>query len=222
MLKSAIASVALLLSLHAATAFADDTSFPPLAPSADKIRPVLLGSKAPDVALKTMDGKATTFKEQLAGKPAVVVFYRGGWCPYCMTQLRDLRLIKAELQTLGYRIIAVSPERVEELTATMGKEKLDYTLLSDSKAELLRALGIGFQLDAETVKKYQGYGIDLEKSSGEPHHALPAPTALIYDEAGVLQFSYINPDYTARVPGTVLLAAAHAVAGKKQYLKPKK
>ena len=193
-----------------------------LATAADKIQPVLLGSKAPDVALTMLDGKATTFKDQIAGKPAVVVFYRGGWCPYCTTQLRDLRLIKPELEALGYRIIAISPDSMEALTATMGKEKFDYTLLSDSKAELLGALGIGFRVDDETFKKYQGYGLDLEKASGATHHALPVPAALIYDQAGVLQFSYINPDYTARIPGSLLLAAAQTVAGKKQFVKPKK
>jgi peroxiredoxin len=193
-----------------------------LASSADKIRPVLLGTKLLDVALKTVDGKNTTLKEQVADKPAVLVFYRGGWCPYCSTQLRDLRLIKAELEQLGFRIIAISPDRVEEVTSTMGKEKLDYVLLSDSKADALRAFGIGFQVDADTFKKYQGFGIDLEKASGETHRALPAPSAFIFDQAGVLQFSYVNPDYTARVPGNVLLAAAQAVAGKKQFVKPKK
>jgi hypothetical protein len=87
---------------------------------------------------------------------------------------------------------------------------------------LIRALGIGFQIDDEIYKKYQGYGIDLENASGvEKHHALPEPTALIYDQAGVLQFSNVNPDYTARVPATLLLAAAQMVAGKKQLVKPK-
>jgi peroxiredoxin len=192
-----------------------------LAASADQIRPVLLGSKLPDVALTTLDGKATSLKEQVAGKPTILVFYRGGWCPYCNVQLSDLRLIKADVEKLGYQIVAISPDRADELKNTMGKQKLDYTLLSDAKADSLRAFGIGFQVDDATFKKYQGYGIDLEKASGEKHHALPVPSVLIFDKDGVLQFSYVNPDYTARVPGSVVLEAAKAIAGRKQYQKPK-
>jgi peroxiredoxin len=189
--------------------------------SPEKIQPILLGSKLPDVALTTLQGKATTLKQQVAGKPSILVFYRGGWCPYCNLQLSDLRLIKKQAETLGYQIIAISPDRSEELKRTMGKQKLDYTLLSDNKAAALRAFGIGFQVDAATLEKYKGYGIDLEKASGQKHHALPVPSVFIIDKEGILQFSYVNPDYSARVPGSVVLEAAKVIAERKQYLKPK-
>jgi peroxiredoxin len=192
-----------------------------LASAADQIRPVLLGTKLPEVALTTLEGRATTLKEQVGGKPTILVFYRGGWCPYCNLQLSELRLIKADAEKMGYQLLAISPDRADELKATMGKQKLDYTLLSDSKADALRAFGIGFQLDDATYKKYQGYGVDLEKASGEKHHALPVPSVFIVDRDGVLQFSYIHPDYAARVPGSVVLEAAKAIAGRKQYAKPK-
>jgi peroxiredoxin len=191
-----------------------------LANSADAVCPILLGSSMPDVDLTRVDGKTTTLKEQVNGKPAILVFYRGGWCPYCNLQLSDLRLIAVEAKALGYQIIAISPDRPEELGKTMTKDKLDYTLLSDSKADALRAFGIGFVLDGATIDKYKGYGIDLEKSSGEGHHALPVPSVFIVDAAGTVQFSYVHPDYEVRVPGTVILAAAKAVAEHKHELKP--
>jgi peroxiredoxin len=191
------------------------------AASADQVRPVLLGSKLPEVALTNLAGKATTLKEQVAGKPTILVFYRGGWCPYCNLQLSELRLIKKQAEALGYQIIAISPDRAEELKRTMGKQKLDYTLLSDSKAAAIKAFGIGFEVDASTIEKYKGYGIDLEKASGQKHHVLPVPSVFIVDKDSVLQFSYVNPDYTARVPGSVVLEAAKVIAERKQYLKPK-
>jgi peroxiredoxin len=214
LLATAAISIALLFS---GTSYAANE----LAASADQIRPVLLGSKLPEVTLTTLSGKATTLKAQVAGKPAILVFYRGGWCPYCNLQLSDLRLIKKQAETLGYQIIAISPDRYEELKRTMGKQKLDYTLLSDNKAAALKAFGIGFALDAATIQKYKGYGIDLEKASGETHHALPVPSVFIVDKEGVLQFSYVHPDYAARVPGSVILEAAKVIAERKQYLKPK-
>jgi peroxiredoxin len=161
-------------------------------------------------------------KEQVDSRPAILVFYRGGWCPYCNTQLSELRLITAEAEALGYQVIAISPDRPEELAKTMTKDKLDYTLLSDSKADALRAFGIGFRVDDATIEKYKGYGIDLEKSSGESHHALPVPSVFIVDAAGVLQFSYVHPDYKVRVPAGVVLAAAKAIAGHKHEVKPSK
>jgi peroxiredoxin len=192
-----------------------------LASAPDQVRPILLGSKMPDVPLRTAAGKPTTLAAQIAGKPAILVFYRGGWCPFCNLQLSDLRLIQKEVEGLGYQMIAISPDRPEELTKTLGKDKLSYTLLSDSKAAALRAFGIGYRLDAATYAKYQGYGIDLEKTSGEKDHALPVPSVFIIDRDGILQFSYSHPDYKVRVPGTVVLAAAKAIAERRDHLSPK-
>lgn len=189
--------------------------------SPEQVRPVLLASKMPDVAVTTLAGKPTTLKSVAAGKPVILVFYRGGWCPFCNLQLSDLRLIQKQTDALGYQMIGISPDSSAELKRTLDKQQLKYTLLSDSKANAMRAFGIGYQLDAATIEKYKGYGVDLEKTSGEKHHALPVPSVFIVDADGIVQFSYVNPDYKARVPGSVVLAAAQAIAKRKQYLSPK-
>ena len=111
-----------------------------IAASATEIRPILLGSKLPDVALRTVEGKPTTLARQVAGKPAILVFYRGGWCPYCNLQLSELRLVEEQAQALGYQMIAISPDRPEELSKSLDAGDLTYTLLSDSQADALRAL----------------------------------------------------------------------------------
>jgi peroxiredoxin len=76
-------------------------------------------------------------------------------------------------------------------------------------------------VDDATVDRYKRNEIDLEKSSGEKHHVLPVPTVYVVDAEGKLQFSYINPDFKARVPGSVVLEAAKVISQKNQYLKPK-
>ena len=214
MLKAMITAV--LMTLCVGT-FAADT----LPLSANKVSPLLVGSMLPDVNFFTIEGNAITLKSQLNGKPAVVVFYRGGWCPYCNLQLSSLRLIKKDLDVLGYELIAISPDRPEELKASLDKLTLDYTLLSDAKALGAKAFGIGFKVDDITFEKYKGYNIDLEKSSGEKHHILPVPSIFIADAEGRLQFSYVNPDYKARLPETVILEAAKFIVDEKQYLKRK-
>jgi hypothetical protein len=47
--------------------------------SREKIEPLLIGSGVPEAELRTMEGEAVTLAEALGSKPAVVVFYRGGW-----------------------------------------------------------------------------------------------------------------------------------------------
>jgi len=214
MLRHTLATLFLLI-------FSASVSAADLAAAPEQIRPILLGSAMPDVPLRTLAGKPTTLRAQVAGKPAILVFYRGGWCPFCNLQLSELRLVQNDAEKLGYQIIAISPDRPEELRKTLGKDKLTYTLLSDSKAGALRAFGIGYRLDDATYAKYQGYGIDLEMASGEKEHALPVPSVFIVDKDGILQFSYSHPDYRIRVPGSVVLAAAKAIAERRDHLQPK-
>lgn len=182
----------------------------PVPESPSEVRPLMIGAAVPDAPLRALDGKPTTLREALGGKPAVVVFYRGGWCPYCNTHLRELKDIQKDLDALGYRTVALSPDTPEELRKTLAKHDLPYALLSDSKMDAARAMGLAFRVDDKTVKKYEQYGIDLERSSGEKHHWLPVPGLFLIDKDGAVAFVYANPDYKVRLKGAVLLSAAKA------------
>jgi peroxiredoxin len=183
-----------------------------VAPSPQEVDPVLVGSPAPDAPLRTLDDQATTLHAQLAGKPTVLVFYRGGWCPYCNLQLSELRHLVPELARSGFQMIALSPDRPLELAKTLDQHKLEYTLLSDSSASAMLRYGIAFRVDDATATKYADYGIDLAAASGESHRALPVASVFVIDTAGVIAFSYVNPDYRTRVPVRILRAAVEAVA----------
>lgn len=204
------------------TAEADaSTPAAPVWPRSDKaVAPLLLGNALPDVTLRTLEGAPITLKDAVGGKPAALVFYRGGWCPYCNLQLSGLRLIRKDLDALGFQLIAISPDNPAELKKTLDKDALDYRLLSDSSATAMRAFGIGYEVDQEMLAKLAGYGIDLERSSGETHHVLPVPSVWLIDADGTLQFSYVHPDYTVRLPEAVVLSAARAIQSQKHLLKP--
>ncbi len=180
-----------------------------VAASANEVKPVKAGTPMPESTLMTLDKKETTVKRLLDGKPTVMIFYRGGWCPFCNRHLSDLVSVQDDLKKLGYQLVAVTPDTPEELSKTMEKDKLDYTLVSDSKAELIKKLGIAFRVDDKTYTTYRDqYKIDLEKSSGQTHHILPVPTVLVIDAKGVIRFVHTNPDYRVRMKGAEVLEAA--------------
>ena len=163
------------LFLGGGTVFANEKNLSaenPVPTSAQDIKPLGIGAPIPDLKLQTPEGKAFDLNEAIAKKPAVLIFYRGGWCPYCNTQLGQLQTIEPELVRRGYQILAVSPDRPEKLGASVEKHKLAYTLLSDHSMKAARAFGIAFRVDDETYGKYKGRGIDLEAASGERHLSL--------------------------------------------------
>ena len=174
------------------------------------VTPILINSVIPDVNLKATDGATVSLREKVAEKPTLLVFYRGGWCPYCSRHMMDLQKIETNILELGYQVLAISPDRPEELSKSINKDELTYTLLSDSPMDASKAFGIAFKVDAQTVDRYKEYGIDLEKSSGYDHHLLPVPAVFIVDQEGVVKFTYVNPDHRERINGEVLLTAAKA------------
>ncbi len=186
---------------------------PPFAKSAGEVQPLLIGSPAPNEVVHDSHGKTVDFKDVLDGKPTVVIFYRGSWCPYCSRHLAELQDIETKLVKMGMQIVAISPDSHQRLTASEGTEKLNYTLYSDASLRLARSFGIAFQLDQATIERYKTYKISLPKISGHDHNGLPVPSVFIVDAKGKIHFSYVNPDYSVRLGGDVVVAAAATVAG---------
>lgn len=79
--RIAVLSIALLLCAFSAEAIGKDAKSTrvKLPDSAEKIHPLLIGVKVPALVLKNADGTPFNLNEAVAGKPAIIVFYRGGW-----------------------------------------------------------------------------------------------------------------------------------------------
>lgn len=178
--------------------------------SAEEVCPLLVGQNVPAVQLRTPSGESFDLPEAVASQPTVVIFYRGGWCPYCNLHLAGLKAVEEELVALGYQLLAVSPDRPAVLQESIVQHDLSYRLLSDSPMQAARAFGIAFRVAEERVASYRARGIDLEADSGQTHHLLPVPSVFIFGVDGVLRFQYVNPNYKVRLHPDVLRAAARA------------
>lgn len=178
--------------------------------SADQVEPLLPGMKAPGFTVRDLENKAFRFESGAQTNPIVLTFFRGGWCPYCNLHLSEMRLAEKQLKEMGFDIWFISIDKPELLLASLDDPGIGYTIFSDSSLEATRAFGLAFRVDDALFEKYQGYGIDLEKASGENHHVLPAPATYIIGKDGIINFAYINPNYKVRLHPDVLLAAARA------------
>lgn len=88
---------------------------------AEDISPLLIGEKIPSASISTIDGKMIASTELFNGQKTILIFYRGGWCPYCNTQLGQLQSIEGDLIKMGYQIVAVSPDTPEKLRESLEK-----------------------------------------------------------------------------------------------------
>lgn len=181
-----------------------------VASSAETTKPLKAGVKAPNPGLHNLEGKKTDLATIVGEKPTVLIFYRGGWCPYCNRHLAELGKIEGDLMEMGYQMVAVSPDTPAELKKSTEKGELKYKLYSDSTADAAKQFGIAFKVEESLVTKYKNdYKIDLEAASGQKHHILPVPSVFIIKK-GMIVYSYSNPDYRVRLKGDEVLAAAKA------------
>ena len=84
----------------------------------ETVSQLTVGSDAPTVVVKTAEGESVDLGELVRAKPTILIFYRGGWCPYCNTHMAELQTIEPELMALGYQIVAVSADRPEAMPPT--------------------------------------------------------------------------------------------------------
>ena len=88
-----------------------------IADKAEDISPLLIGEKIPKQDLVSVDSKFVSTTE-IFNKKTVLIVYRGGWCPYCNSQLSDMQEIEKQIIDLGYQIVAVSPDAPKFLKQT--------------------------------------------------------------------------------------------------------
>lgn len=196
------------VTLIAAHALADIPNDPKL------VQPLNVGTPAPVFSAHTKDGAVRSFRPSGYRRPTIVMFYRGGWCPYCNAQLSDLRLVEPKLRRHGFEIVFLSTDRPAILYSSLKAENIHYTLLSDSSLDAARAFHIAYRLDEATLAKMQSYGIDLDTTTGKALHELPVPSVFIIDTTGIIRYVYSNPDYTVRLGADALWTAALPYAVK--------
>jgi peroxiredoxin len=181
----------------------------------EQVQPLSVGARAPIFAARTTEGALRTFQPDSYKKPTVVLFYRGGWCPYCNAQLSDLHLVEPKLRKSGFEVVFLSSDRPELLYSSLKAADIHYTLLSDSHLEAAKSFHVAYHVDDATVAKLREYGEDLEATTGTKEHELPVPSVFIIDTSGTIRFVYSNPDYKIRLSADALWTAAQPLAKTK-------
>jgi len=112
---------------------------------------------------------------------------------------------------LGYRIVAVSPDRPAELTKTIDKNELTYTLLSDSTMGGAKSLGIAERFGSVKVAAYKLNNQNIETASGQDHHLIPVPSVYIIGKDGIIRFAHTDENHRRRIDTFEILSRAQSL-----------
>ena len=169
---------------------------------------VKVGDTLPSFTLRNAVGEHVSLDDLVANGPAVLVFYRGGWCPYCNLALRTYqRELLPQLGASGATLAAISPQTPDQSLSTAEKAALSFEVLSDSGSRLARRIGIAFEEAEEVLGAQRRLGLDLAQVNEEGSTELPMPTVLIVDPDRIVRFVDVHPDYTNRTEVADIVAA---------------
>jgi peroxiredoxin len=186
-----------------------------IAESADLVSPLLNGQSLPSVQVTKIDGSVENISTFLNGKKTIIFFYRGGWCPFCNTQMGQLQQIEGRLRALGFNLVGISTDSPENLKKSIEKRELSYELLSDYHSKLSTSFGLSFFTSEKVTNRYiskMKLTNPLQKNmAGNERLVLPVPAIYIIDSKGLVQFNYVNPNFKVRLHSELLLKAAELI-----------
>lgn len=211
---SAALVVVLVFSLVISTSVRYGHADVPVAETAADIQPLKAGDRAPRFTVETVDNERFDFDPRNLERPAILITFRGGWCPYCNMHLSELRHALPAITDMDVDVLFLSGDRSELLHASLSRDtqddidELDYRILSDAKAQAAMALGIAFKASDRTIDRRKEKGDDIEESSMARHGVLPVPAVFAINRNGLIEYAYANPDYKIRMSADELVAAA--------------
>ncbi|RDH75816.1 AhpC/TSA family protein [Mycolicibacterium moriokaense] len=168
------------------------------------------GDKVPDARLLSASGDPTTLADTLGGRPAVVVLYRGAWCPYCNLALRSYQEdLVPPLDQRGIALVAVSPQKPDGSLTVQQKNELAFAVLSDPGNQIASALGVLTAPTEGTREAQRAMGIDLLDVNADGGYGIPMPTVVVVDETGTIRWIDVHPNYTTRTEVADILAAVN-------------
>lgn len=172
-----------------------------------------VGDTVPEFALPNAVGDTVPLASLLAKGPLVIVWYRGGWCPYCNMTLQAWKEALPEVKVEGARLVAISPEIPDSSLSTLKRHQLEFEVLSDHGNAVAHQFGIAFRLPDDLVKSYSAH-FDLTAYNGDDRYELPLPATFVVGQDRVIRYAFLDADYKRRAEPRDVIEVLKAMAAK--------
>jgi peroxiredoxin len=180
----------------------------------DRVLPV--GAQAPSFTLEdARTGKPVSSADLLALGPLVINFFRGRWCPYCVTELETWRELLPQVRERGALFVAISPQTTRQNNFALQQHALTFPLLADPGAIVAEQFGLAYTVSPQYRRYYQSILINIPfnnaglnyQTATEASWRLPLPGVFVVAQDGTILFREAYADFRVRPEPTDILAA---------------
>ncbi len=157
-----------------------------------------IGATAPDFALPDFSGKLVRSSDLLALGPLIVNFFRGRWCPYCVTELEAWRDLYPALRERGALVVAVSPQTQRQSDFTASQHAIPFPLLTDAGCAVAEQFGLVWSLPDDLRRYYLGILVNIPFINGDENWKLPLPATYVLGPGGKVLYAEAHADFRVR------------------------
>jgi peroxiredoxin len=175
-------------------------------------RAIKPGDLAPDFTLLDQHDKTFSLADALTLGPVVVLFVRGGWCPFCAITLRAFDRVRAALAREGASLVAISPATSQNVKVSADREFLQYQLLADVALEVAKSFGLVWEPELALQKVYARLGHDLPRINGTGDWRLPIPAGYVIGQDGTVLAARVSTSLISRMLPSEALAGVKSAA----------
>jgi len=144
------------------------------------------GATLPPFQLKSADGTMWDSSDA-KNYPALMLFFRGNWCPLCMAQIKEIASLYQQLDRMGIKVLLVSPQPEKHTQSLASKFNVNFTFLVDENGAVAKRLGIDAKQGTPKGMEVLGYESDTV-----------LPTAIALDSAGKIIWTDQTDNYRVR------------------------
>ena len=169
----------------------------------ERILPV--DARAAEFALPDASGRLVRSSDLLALGPLVINFFRGRWCPYCMTELEAWRDLHSVVRERGALLVGISPQMARQSDFTAGQHGIPFPLLHDPRCDVAQLFGLAYKVPPFHQNYYRSILVNIPFMNGDESWMLPLPATYVIAQDGTVLFAEAYADFRVRPePGEVL------------------
>ncbi len=172
----------------------------------ERILPV--GATAPEFALNDASGRLVRSTDLLALGPLVLKFFRGRWCPYCVTELETWRELHERLREAGGLLCAISPQTSRQSDFMVGQHSLPFPVLADRGCQVAEQFGLAYTIPDYLRDYYRSILVNIPFLNGDESWRLPLPGTYVLAQDGKVLYAEAHADFRVRPEPEEVLAAA--------------
>jgi peroxiredoxin len=173
--------------------------------------PLGVGAHAPDFKLSDAEGNQHALAQYLARGPVLLLFFRGGWCPYCTLTLRAYEELAPEFRQAGGAVLALSPQKASRAAVVQESNCISFPILVDCKNRVATEYGVLGQARPMTRQVFGKVGCNIPEENNAEDWMLPRASEFLIDTNGIIRMAHVSPVSYERTEPREALAALRAL-----------